>query len=40
VNAIREQRPCAVTFHDGARMQAVTDAALRSTEARQWVDLA
>lgn len=39
VNAIREQRPCAVTFHDGARMQTVTDAALRSAELRQWVDL-
>ena len=39
VNAIREQRSCSVTFHDGARMQSVTDAALRSTAARQWVDL-
>jgi predicted dehydrogenase len=39
VNAIREQRACSVTFHDGARMQDVTDAALRSAETRQWVDL-
>lgn len=39
INAIREQRPCAVTFHDGARAQAVMDAAVRSTELRQWVDL-
>jgi predicted dehydrogenase len=40
VNAIREQRPCAVTFHDGARAQAVMDAALRSAAERRWVDLA
>lgn len=39
VNAIREQRPCAITFHDGARMQEVTDAAVRSAENRIWVDL-
>lgn len=39
INAIREQRPCAVTFHDGARMQDVTDAALKSAETRMWVDL-
>ena len=39
VNAIREQRACAVTFHDGARAQAVMDAAVRSAETRQWVDL-
>ena len=31
--------PCAVTFHDGARAQAVMDAAVRSTELRQWVEL-
>jgi predicted dehydrogenase len=39
VNAIREQRDCALTFHDGARMQEVTDAAVRSAETRAWVDL-
>jgi predicted dehydrogenase len=39
VNAIREQRPCAVTFHDGARAQSVMDAAVRSAETRQWIDL-
>lgn len=39
VNAIREQRACSVTFHDGARMQDVTDAALKSAETKQWVDL-
>lgn len=40
VNAIREQRPCAVTFHDGARVQAVMDASVRSAESGQWVELA
>ena len=39
VNAIREQRPCAVTFHDGARAQSVMDAAVLSAETRQWIDL-
>ena len=40
VNAIREQRPCAITFHDGARAQRVMDAAVRSASLGQWVDLA
>jgi predicted dehydrogenase len=39
INAIREQRPCAVTFHDGARAQAVMDAAVKSADTRQWVEL-
>jgi predicted dehydrogenase len=39
VNAIREQRPCAITFHDGARAQAVIDAAVKSAEMRAWVEL-
>ena len=39
VNAIREQRPCAITFHDGARAQGVMDAAVRSAQTRQWVEL-
>jgi predicted dehydrogenase len=39
VNAIREQRPCAVTFHDGARTQAVMDAALESSETGRWIEL-
>lgn len=39
VNAIREQRSCAVTFHDGARTQAVMDAAVRSAETRSWIHL-
>ena len=39
VDAIRNQRSCAVTFHDGARAQEVMDAAVRSAEIGQWVDL-
>jgi len=39
VNAIREKRPCALTFHDGARAQEVMDAALVSAESRQWIEL-
>lgn len=40
IQAIREERPCAVTFHDGARAQAVMDAAITSAARGQWVDLA
>jgi len=39
VDAIRNQRPCNPSFHDGARAQAVMDAAVKSAETRQWVDL-
>jgi predicted dehydrogenase len=39
VDAIRQQRPCAVTFHDGARVQEVMDAIVRSVESRAWVEL-
>lgn len=39
VNAIREQRPCAVTLHDGAETQKVIDAAVKSAEGGQWVEL-
>lgn len=39
VDAIRSQRPCVPTFHDGARAQAVMDAAVRSAEMSQWVKL-
>jgi predicted dehydrogenase len=39
VDAIRNQRPCDATFHDGARVQMVMDAAVRSAETRQWVEL-
>lgn len=39
IDAIRNQRPCNPSFHDGVRMQAVIDAALLSAETRQWVDV-
>ena len=39
INAIRNQHPCSPNFHDGARAQAVTDAAVKSAATRQWVDL-
>jgi predicted dehydrogenase len=39
VNAIREQRDCCVTFHDGVRAQVVMDAAVRSSETRSWIEL-
>jgi predicted dehydrogenase len=39
VDAIRNQRPCVPSFHDGARTQAVIDAAIHSAETRGWVDV-
>ncbi len=39
VDAIRSGRPCDNTFHDGARAQAVMDAAVKSAEGRRWVEL-
>jgi predicted dehydrogenase len=39
VDAIRNQRACVPSFHDGARAQAVMDAATKSAETRQWVGL-
>ncbi len=39
VDAIRQRRPCDATFHDGARVQAVMDATVRSAETGQWVEL-
>ncbi len=39
IDAIRNQRPCVPSFHDGARTQAVMDAAVKSAETRAWVDL-
>ena len=39
VDAIRSNRPCKPDFYDGARVQGVIDAALRSAETRQWVTL-
>ena len=39
IDAIRNQRPCRPSFHDGARAQLVMDAAVRSAETRAWVNL-
>jgi predicted dehydrogenase len=39
IQAIREHRPCAATFHDGAQTQAVMDAALVSAATGKWVEL-
>ena len=39
IDAIRAQRPCSPDFHDGARAQQVMDAAVRSAELKQWVEL-
>ena len=39
VDAIRNQRPCVPSFHDGARAQAVMDAAVKSAETRKGVEL-
>jgi predicted dehydrogenase len=37
VSAIREQRPCRPSFHDGARVVGVMDAAVLSAQKRLWV---
>lgn len=39
IDAIVNQRPCSPSFKDGARVQAVMDAALASAEQRRWVDV-
>ncbi|MEW6158101.1 MAG: Gfo/Idh/MocA family oxidoreductase, partial [Verrucomicrobiota bacterium] len=39
VDAIRNQRPCVPSFFDGARAQAVMDAAVKSAATSQWIDL-
>ncbi len=39
VDAIRNERPCVPSFHDGAKAQAVMDAALQSAETHAWVNL-
>lgn len=39
VEAIRQQRPCAVTFADGVRSQEVMDAAIVSAALGKWVDI-
>src|SRR5688572_1945508 len=39
IEAIRQQRTCSPNFHDGAAAQNVMDAAVRSAEIKEWVDL-
>jgi predicted dehydrogenase len=39
IDAIRSERPCTPSFHDGAQAQVVMDAALHSAETRAWVEL-
>lgn len=39
IDAIRNQRPCSPSFHEGAQAQVVMDAAVKSAETRQWIDL-
>ena len=39
IDAIRSERPCTPSFHDGALAQAVMEAAVRSAEMRAWVEL-
>ena len=38
VDAIRNERPCVPSFHDGARALAVMDAAVKSAQTRLWVE--
>lgn len=39
IDAIRSSRPCVPSFHDGARAQAVMDAATLSAGDKRWVEL-
>jgi predicted dehydrogenase len=39
IDAIRKQRPCSPSLLDGARAQAVMDAAVQSAEQRRWVEV-
>lgn len=39
VDAIRSQRPCTPSLLDGARVQAVMDAAVQSAAQKRWVEL-
>jgi predicted dehydrogenase len=39
IDAIRNQRPCVPSFHDGVGAQAVIDSAVKSAETKQWVEL-
>ncbi len=38
IDAIRQERPCVPSFLDGARAQAVMDAAIRSAREKCWVE--
>jgi predicted dehydrogenase len=39
IDAIRNQRPCVPSFHEGAKAQAVMDAAVVSAEKKAWIEL-
>jgi predicted dehydrogenase len=39
IDAITHQRPCVPSFYDGARAQAVMDAAIESDRTGQWVEV-
>ena len=39
IDAIRSERPCSPSLLDGARAQAVMDAAVQSAEQRRWVEV-
>jgi len=39
VDAIRCQRPCQPSFHEGAQAQTVMEAALHAAASRQWIEL-
>jgi predicted dehydrogenase len=39
IDAIRNNRPCSPSLVDGAKVQAVIDAAVKSAETRAWVDV-
>jgi len=39
IDAIRNNRPCSPSLLDGARVQAVIDAAVKSAESKAWVDV-
>jgi len=39
VDAIRNERPCNPSFHEGAQVQAVMDAAVKSSETGAWISL-
>ena len=39
IDAILHERPCVPSFHDGARAQAVMEAAVESDRTGQWIDV-